>query len=168
MKHKLLFLIFSLCQTVCFAYNSCLIFRYEYPEGSIQRFSSIHGYQYANVFESESQFYFECKLVNDSCIQTLISRANELEKETAVPTYYKGFDVHKQLILEKEGYGYDVLDFAYLQDGSYKIEMNGKLMKHDKRWDLFINLLIQYHQKYKKITNSQFREILAKSGMLNN
>lgn len=168
MKYFLSIMIFLLSNYASIGYTSeCYLkFKYEYPEGTILRITAVPGYEYASVFEFGKSPFHQVVSWCDSCIAVLINRANELEREQNVYQHYSGFNVDKQLILVKEGYGYDVLNFQRQNDGSYMIEMNGKLMKKDKRWDLFINLFIKYHLKYKNITNAQFKEILEKSGML--
>lgn len=160
-----LFVIIVISFTNIYSYNrGKIIFRYEYPEGTIRRFKSVHGYEYASVFDKEKPYY-EYISTNDSCVSALIEQVNLLEKEFNIPQTYSGFDVHIQLILIKQGYGYDVLVFSHLSDGGYKIEMNGKLMKNDMKWNKFIDSLIVNHQK-KHMTDEKLKEIIIKSGLI--
>lgn len=145
--------------------NNKIIFRYEYPEGTIHRFKSVRGYEYASVFDRKKPYY-QYISTNDSCVSALIEQVNLLEKELIIPQNYSGFDVDKQLILIKQGYGYDVLDFSRSSDGGYKIELNGKLMKKDSKWNMFIDSLIVNHQKNKLMTDEKLKEIIIKSGLI--
>lgn len=146
--------------------SSLLDFTYEYT--LINRICDIYGYDYRVVEDemSESDHVYRIRIEDDSCVAILIQEANLLKRADTIPQYFHdGIATHMQLILAKQGYGYDVLNFMGIRtvDG---IELNGKPMCNSDKWKLFVEELIKYHQKHKKITHELLKEILRKSGMM--
>ncbi|MBR2260309.1 MAG: hypothetical protein IJ916_01250 [Paludibacteraceae bacterium] len=49
-----------------------------------------------------------------------------------------------QLILAKDGYGYDILNFCRYVDDSFGIELNGKRIRKSTKWSLFVKYNTAY------------------------
>lgn len=139
--------------------------KFTYENIPILRIVSISGYEFPLVVynEGKKDGVYRIEINNDSCIGILIEEANLLERDTTIK---KGLDVEMQLILAKDGYGYDILNFCRYVDDSFGVELNGKPMRQSTKWSLFVKCLIDYHQKYKEITHQSLNEILRKCGMI--
>lgn len=162
---KRIFFILTLLISFASSVYSGSTLRFTYENILILRVVSIPGYDFPYITHDrgEKDGVYEINVKNDSCIGILIEEANLLERDT---TKCYGLDVKMQLILAKDGYGYDILNFCRYYDDSFGVELNGKPMRKSSKWSLFVKYLIDYHQKYKKITHQSLNEILRKCGMI--
>lgn len=133
------------------------IFRYEPPS---VKCVALSGYNFDHGD-------WEMFLWTDSCVSVLIEEAYKLERVNVHPAYL-GMNVNSQLILLKSGYGYDVLNFeCSLDDGSVtEMELNGKPVRVNNKWKLFVKCLVETHDKHLPFTQNQLRKILKKCGMM--
>ena len=82
-------------------------------------------------------------------------------------------DVDCQLILVKEGYGYDVLSICRNIDGSFAaMELNGKVVRETGKWKLLIKYLVEEYKKQptkdgmRRVEEDRMLDILKKCGMM--
>lgn len=120
--------------------------------------------------------YYFCEddgiyILSDSCVSVLIEEASKLELKV-IPRF-TGIDVDCQLILVKEGYGYDVLSICRNIDGSFAaMELNGKYVRATGKWKLLIKYLVEEYKKQptkdgmRRVGEDRMLDILKKCGMM--
>lgn len=142
--------------------------KFTYDKRNLLLCRSIEGFDFPDFVHSygAKDDVHRMEVFKDTCIDILIEEANLLERDTTISENYYGLDVRMQLIIAKDGYGYDILNFCRYYDDSFGVELNGKPMRKSSKWSLFVKYLIDYHQKYKKITHQSLNEILRKCGMI--
>lgn len=162
MTKRLLIIFVLLISAYTRVYSSSLLdFTYEYP--LLLRVCDICGYDFQEAEANDHVCAHRVRIEDDTCVAILIREANLLKRADPMLSRYC-IPAHMQLILVKQGYGYDILTFMGSKD-VHAIELNGKLMCESVKWRLFIKELIKYHEKYKKITHEMLKEILRNSGM---